>query len=69
LLGKIVYPKKMSVVSISAETNNNVPKWIFRMRQKIFSRENITAVILCFILVAVIVFTTDQSPQWIYQGF
>ena len=36
---------------------------------KIFSPENILAFILFLIVVALIIFTTDSSPVWIYQGF
>jgi len=35
----------------------------------LFSRENLLALALCLILIAVVVFTADTSPQWIYQGF
>jgi len=31
--------------------------------------ENIWAFVLFLILIALIVFTTDNSPIWIYQGF
>jgi hypothetical protein len=33
------------------------------------TRENLAAVVLCGIVIAVIVVTADTSPQWIYQGF
>ncbi len=36
---------------------------------KILSPENIWAFLLFLIIVALIIFTTDDSPQWIYQGF
>lgn len=36
---------------------------------RIFTRENIFALILCSILVAVVIMTADTAPQWIYQGF
>ncbi len=39
------------------------------MANKIFSRENVWAIILCFIVIALIIFTADNSPAWIYQGF
>jgi len=35
----------------------------------LFSRENLLALALCLILIAVVVLTADTSPQWIYQGF
>jgi hypothetical protein len=39
------------------------------MLPKIFSRENLYALLLCLILILIAVLTADQSPQWIYQGF
>lgn len=36
---------------------------------KLFSPENIWAIILFLIAAALIVLTTDDSPNWIYQGF
>ncbi len=37
--------------------------------RRILSRENLIALAVCLILIAIIVLTTDSSPQWIYQGF
>jgi hypothetical protein len=39
------------------------------MLRKIFSRENLVAVLLCLIIIAILILTADQAPQWIYQGF
>ncbi len=39
------------------------------MWKRIFSRENLLALILCLIVLALIVMTSDSAPQWIYQGF
>ena len=36
---------------------------------KIFSAENVWAILLFLIVIALVVFTTDSSPAWIYQGF
>ncbi len=36
---------------------------------RVFSRENLAALALCLIVIAVIIATTDSAPQWIYQGF
>ncbi len=36
---------------------------------RVFSTENIWAFILFLIVVALIIFTSDSSPVWIYQGF
>ena len=35
----------------------------------IFSPENVLALLLCLILIALVIFTADTSPTWIYQGF
>ncbi len=40
-----------------------------RMLRRIFSRENLYAVLFCLILIALIIFTASQAPLWIYQGF
>lgn len=37
--------------------------------RRLFSRENLYALLLCLILIAVLILTADQSPTWIYQGF
>ncbi len=39
------------------------------MFPKIFSRENLYALLLCLILILIVILTADQAPQWIYQGF
>jgi hypothetical protein len=40
-----------------------------RFVSKILSPENIWAFVLFLIVVALIIFTSDSSPAWIYQGF
>jgi len=37
--------------------------------RRICSRENMIALLLCLLAIALIVVTTDSAPQWIYQGF
>jgi hypothetical protein len=39
------------------------------MRKRVFSRENLLAVLLCLLAVLLLIVTADSSPQWIYQGF
>ena len=34
-----------------------------------FSRENVLAVILALVLIAIYIMTASDSPIWIYQGF
>ena len=41
------------------------PRWLYR----VFTRENLAALALCFILIALVIATADNAPQWIYQGF
>jgi hypothetical protein len=36
---------------------------------RLFSRENLLALAICLILVVIVILTSDNSPQWIYQGF
>jgi hypothetical protein len=40
-----------------------------KLRDALFSRENLLAVLLAVMLVLIIIFTIDTSPTWIYQGF
>jgi hypothetical protein len=37
--------------------------------KQIFTRENLLSLLLCLILIALVIFTADSSPTWIYQGF
>jgi hypothetical protein len=37
--------------------------------KRIFTPENLWAIVLFLIVVALIILTTDDSPNWIYQGF
>jgi hypothetical protein len=39
------------------------------MLKKIFSKENLLVVGLCFIIILLIIVSSDSAPQWIYQGF
>ncbi|MGQ9832877.1 MAG: hypothetical protein ACUVRJ_03610 [Candidatus Villigracilaceae bacterium] len=40
-----------------------------RIFSRIFSYENLLALLLCIILIALTIFTVDTTPTWIYQGF
>ncbi len=40
-----------------------------RLYRAIFNRENLLALLLALILIALVIFTADASPAWIYQGF
>jgi hypothetical protein len=37
--------------------------------KRIFSRENVWAILLCLIVLLLIIMMSDSTPQWIYQGF
>jgi hypothetical protein len=37
--------------------------------RRLFSRENLLALLVCLILIALVIFTADSAPLWIYQGF
>jgi hypothetical protein len=39
------------------------------MGKRLYSRENMLALLLCLIAIALIVMTSSSAPQWIYQGF
>lgn len=39
------------------------------MKFKVFTRENLWALILCIVLLLIVIATADTSPMWIYQGF
>ncbi len=39
------------------------------LRRRLFSRENLLALALCLILILTLILTSDNAPQWIYQGF
>jgi hypothetical protein len=37
--------------------------------RRLFSKENLWALVLALILVLLVIVTADSSPLWIYQGF
>jgi hypothetical protein len=41
------------------------PRWLAR----VVTRENLAALALCVILIALVIATASNAPQWIYQGF
>ncbi len=40
-----------------------------KLRDALFNRENFLALMLAFILIALVIFASDTSATWIYQGF
>ena len=49
--------------------NDMMSSLMKKLSQILFTRENLLAVLLCLILIALVIFTADTSPTWIYQGF
>jgi hypothetical protein len=36
---------------------------------RLWNKENLWALALALMLIALVIFTADSSPLWIYQGF
>ncbi len=39
------------------------------MKRYLFNRENLAALLLALLIILLVILTSDQAPQWIYQGF
>jgi hypothetical protein len=39
------------------------------MKFRLFTRENLWALLFSLILVALVILTASSAPTWIYQGF
>jgi len=39
------------------------------MKSRLFTRENLWALLFSLILVALVILTASSAPIWIYQGF
>jgi len=39
------------------------------MLRRLFSQENLWALVFALVLVFLVILTSSSSPQWIYQGF
>jgi hypothetical protein len=39
------------------------------MKSRLFTRENLWALIFCLILAILVILTASSAPIWIYQGF
>lgn len=40
-----------------------------KRKAALWTRENLLAILICLMIIAILILTADQSPQWIYQGF
>jgi len=36
---------------------------------RFFSREDLIALLLCLLIIALVVVSAERAPAWIYQGF
>jgi hypothetical protein len=50
-------------------SQSNAMSILIKLIKLIFTRENLLALLLCLILIAIIILSADLAPQWIYQGF
>lgn len=39
------------------------------MAGKLFTKENLVALVVCLVIIGLIILTSDNAPLWIYQGF
>lgn len=39
------------------------------LKRWLLTRENLLALLLCLLVLALMIVSTDSAPQWIYQGF
>jgi hypothetical protein len=37
--------------------------------RRFLTRENLWALVLCLVLIALVIMTAGSAPLWIYQGF
>jgi hypothetical protein len=37
--------------------------------KRLFSRENLWALLLALVVILLVILSSDSSPLWIYQGF
>ena len=37
--------------------------------KKFFTRDTLIAFLLALLIIGLVIVTTDDAPQWIYQGF
>lgn len=51
-----------------AAFRDNFPR-LYSLISTIFSRENILALVIALILIAIYITTAADAPIWLYQGF
>jgi hypothetical protein len=40
-----------------------------KVLRRFLTRENLWALVLCLVLIALVIMTAGTAPLWIYQGF
>lgn len=40
-----------------------------RWLKSLVTRENVWAILLCLLAIALVIVTAETAPNWIYQGF
>lgn len=46
-----------------------VRRRLLALYHRLFSRENVVAILLCLLFILLLILTSDSTPRWIYQGF
>ncbi len=64
----IQYQLNSLMALMITELQNKLPA-LFNFLGKVFSRENLLAVIIALILIAIFITTAADAPTWLYQGF
>ncbi len=42
---------------------------LYEVMNRLWNKENLWALAMALMLIALVIFTADSSPLWIYQGF
>jgi hypothetical protein len=56
-------------IGLPTEPDVNLMNLWHKLSRRLFTRENLYALLICLALILLIILTADQAPQWIYQGF
>lgn len=64
----IPYQLRSFMALMIRELQNKFPL-LFNFLGRVFSRENLLAVIIALILITIFITTAADAPTWLYQGF
>ena len=62
-------PLREAIFLFNLRNLRNLRMILILMRNRLLTRENLLAVLLCLLAVLLLILATDSAPQWIYQGF